>query len=115
MMKRYDFDCYAFYDDARLTETECEDGDYVLYSDYAALEEIAKEQGQTILRQHEALAALREAVAWERECCQDIRPLAAWGDLYVRHGEDYVDGVADDLRAIQDAARAAVDALVGEG
>ena len=61
------------------------------------------------------LAALREAVAWERECCQDIRPLAAWGDLYVRHGEDYVDSVAGDLREIQDAARAEVDRLMGEG
>lgn len=61
------------------------------------------------------LAELVEAVRWERECFQDIRPLVAWADLYVRHGEDYVDSVADDLRAIQAAARAAVDALVGEG
>ena len=76
-------------------------GSYVLHDDYAALE-----------ARH---SALREAVAWERECFQDIRPLVAWADLYVRHGEDYVDSVADDLRAIQAAARAAVDALVGEG
>ena len=60
------------------------------------------------------LAALREAVAWERECSQDIRPLVAWADLYVRHGEDYVDAVADDLCTIQDAARAEVDRLIGE-
>jgi hypothetical protein len=58
--------------------------------------------------------ALVEAVAWERECCQDIRPLVAWADLYVRHGEDYVDSVADDLRAIQDAARAEVDRILME-
>ena len=36
-VKRYDFDCYAFYDSARLTAQECDDGDYVLHSDYAAL------------------------------------------------------------------------------
>ena len=58
--------------------------------------------------------ALREAVAWERECCQDIRPLVAWAGVYVRHGEDYVDGVAEDLRATQDAARAEVDRLLKE-
>ena len=56
--------------------------------------------------------ALREAVAWERECCQDIRPLFAWSGLYLRHGEGYVDGVAEDLRAIQDAASAEVDRLL---
>ena len=37
-VKRYDFDCYAFYDSARLSVNECEDGDYVLHSDYAALD-----------------------------------------------------------------------------
>ena len=36
-VKRYDFDCYAFYDSARLDVQECEDGDYVLHTDYAAL------------------------------------------------------------------------------
>jgi hypothetical protein len=79
---------------------EAENGSFVLYSDYAAL-----------LARHNALV---EAVAWERECCQDIRPLVAWADLYVRHGEDYVDSVADDLRAIQDAARAEVDRILME-
>ena len=58
--------------------------------------------------------ALREAVAWERECCQDIRPLFAWSGLYLRHGEGYVDGVAEDLRSIQDAARAEVDRLIAD-
>ena len=48
-VKRYDFDCYAFYDSARLSVNECEDGDYVLHSDFAAL-----------LARHNAL---REAVA----------------------------------------------------
>ena len=62
----------------------------------------------------EKLEELREAVVWERECSQDIRPLVAWADLYVRHGEDYVDAVADDLRTIQDAARAEVDRLTAE-
>jgi hypothetical protein len=56
--------------------------------------------------------ALRDAVAWERECCQDIRPLVAWADLYARHGEDYVDAIAEALREIQDAARAEVDRLI---
>lgn len=99
-VKRYDFDCYAFYDSARLNINECEDGDYVLHSDYAAL-----------LARHNALV---EAVAWERECCQDIRPLVAWAGLYVLHGEDYVDAVAEALREIQDAARAEVDHLLQE-
>ena len=65
----------------------------------------------TLLTRHKALV---EAVAWERECCQDIRPLVAWSGLYLRHGEGYVDGVAEDLRAIQDAASAEVDRLLGE-
>ena len=97
-VKRYDFDCYAFYDSARLSVNECDDGDYVLYSDYAAL-----------LARHNALV---EAVAWERECCQDIRPLVAWAGLYVLHGEAYVDAVAEALREIQDAARAEVNRLI---
>lgn len=36
-VKRYDFDCYAFYDRARLNVNECADGDYVLHSDYESL------------------------------------------------------------------------------
>lgn len=36
-VKRYDFDCYAFYDSAKLSANECKDGDYVLHSDYATL------------------------------------------------------------------------------
>lgn len=79
---------------------EQSDGDYVLHSDYAAL-----------LARH---AAPVEAVAWERECCQDIRPLVAWAGLYVLHGEDYVDAVAEALREIQGAARAEVDRLLQE-
>ena len=63
----------------------------------------------SLLARHNALV---EAVAWERDCCQDIRPLFAWSGLYLRHGEGYVDGVAEDLRAIQDAARAEVDRLI---
>lgn len=49
-VKRYDFNCYAFYDSARLNVQECDDGDYVLYSDYASL-----------LARHNALV---EAVKW---------------------------------------------------
>ena len=52
-VKRYDFDCYAFYDSARLSVNECEDGDYVLHSDYDAL---LAERG----RLKEALAAMLE-------------------------------------------------------
>lgn len=73
-------------------------GSYVLHSDYAELER--------------RLAELVGAVGWERECCQDIRPLVAWAGLYVLHGEDYVDAVAEALREIQDAARAEVDRLI---
>ena len=65
----------------------------------------------TLLSRHNALV---EAVAWERECCQDIRPLVAWAGLYVLHGEDYVDAVAEALREIQDAARAEVDRLIAD-
>ena len=79
---------------------ESQDGKYVLHSDYT-----------TLLARHNALV---EAVAWERECCQDIRPLVAWAGLYVLHGEDYVDAVAEALRDIQDAARAEVDRLLEE-
>lgn len=86
-----------------------------LKAEYEWLKSCVKVRDEYIAKINIRLADLVEAVRWERECCQDIRPLAAWGDLYVRHGEDYVDGVADDLRAIQDAASAAVDALVGEG
>lgn len=86
-----------------------------LKAEYEWLKSCVKVRDEYIAKINIRLADLVEAVRWERECCQDIRPLAAWGDLYVRHGEDYVDGVADDLRAIQDAASAAVDALVEEG
>lgn len=72
-------------------------------------------QGEILARaaeEIERLRELREAVAWERECCQDIRPLVAWADLYARHGEYYVDAIADELREIQDAARKAVEELL---
>ena len=54
-VKRYDFDCYAFYDSARLSVNECEDGDYVLHSDYADL-----------LTSHTALVeAVKSVLEWE--------------------------------------------------
>ena len=68
-------------------------------------------ENKALLARHNALV---EAVAWERECCQDIRPLVAWAGLYVLHGEDYVDAVAEALREIQDAARAEVDRLIAD-
>ena len=54
-VKRYDFDCYAFYDSARLSVNECEDGDYVRHSDYATLE-----------TRHNALVdAVKSVLEWE--------------------------------------------------
>ena len=115
------------YDTGRGQDYECSSGRYVLHSDYAALlarhnalvEELRqckyeaevwkKKPAMNVQRKYDAL---REAVAWERECCQDIRPLVAWARLYVLHGEDYVDAVAEALREIQDAARADVDRLI---
>jgi hypothetical protein len=77
---------------------------------YDCGEVVTAGEHNALLARHNALV---EAVAWERECCQDIRPLVAWAGLYARHGEDYVDGVAEDLRAIQADARAEVDRLLG--
>ena len=37
-VNRYHVDCYAFYDSARLDVTKCDDGDYVLFEDYVALQ-----------------------------------------------------------------------------
>ena len=91
-VKRYNFDCYAFYDSARLNVQECDDGDYILYTDYAAL-----------LARHNAL---REAVAWEREC---IRQLDYVGKFWE---DDNVPG--RELILILDAARAGVDRFLQE-
>ena len=86
---RYDFDCYAFYDSARLSVNECEDGDYVHHSDYAALE-----------TRHNALV---EAVVWDRECQWFTyrRPMS-------------IDAMKELLRT-RYAARAEVDRLMEEG
>ena len=92
-VKRYDFDCYAFYDSARLTANECEDGDYVLYSDYAAL-----------LARHNAL---REAVEWERECEDLVNYLNA------KDSRVWLAQRSSWLRSIK-AARAEVDRLLKE-
>lgn len=89
-VKRYDFDCYAFYDSARLDVQECADGDYVLHSDYAAL-----------LVRHNAL---REAVEWERECIRQLDYVGKFWD------DDNVPG--RELIIILDAARAEVDRLI---
>jgi hypothetical protein len=90
IVKRYDFDCYAFYDSARLSVNECEDGDYVLYSDYAAL-----------LARHNALV---EAVAWMLEC--DACPLKNTTEAE-KHGFSAI-------WATRRAARAEVDRLLQE-
>lgn len=86
-VNRYDFDCYAFYDSARLDVQECEDGDYVLHSDYAAL-----------LARHNAL---RDAVAWEREC-----------DYLWEFGPVLSNIANDELLWSMKSARAEVDRLI---
>lgn len=80
-VKRYDFDCYAFYDSARLSVNECEDGDYVLHSDYAILEskfKIACAQNRALLEQRNSIlsrhTALVEAVTRLQKLDRD-RPL----------------------------------------
>ena len=78
---------------------------------YKGGEVVTADEHDALLARHNALV---EAVAWERECCQDNRPLVAWAGLYVLHGEDYVDAVAEALREIQDAARAEVDRLIAD-
>lgn len=88
-VKRYDFDGYVF------NVQECDDGDYVLYSDYAAL-----------LARHNAL---KEAVAWEREFDEVLVWLVQTG-RYPKAAADREVLFAEDA-----CARAAVDALVGEG
>ena len=88
-VKRYDFDCYAFYDSARLTVQECDDGDYVLHSDYTAL-----------LASHNAL---REAV----------KKYLHAHDIYGMRVA-YTFGTSDEANIIS-AARAEVDRLIGEG
>ena len=70
-----------------------DDGDYVLHSDYAAL-----------LVSHNAL---REAVAWERECIRQLDYVGKFWD------DGNVPGRA--LILILDAARAEVDRLLSEG
>lgn len=159
-VKRYDFDCYAFYDSARLSVNECEDGDYVIYSDYADLlarhnalvEAVHKAMDRTadcdkkqtddqiiadvaylkrLASDHfktsvdcgnrafaaeQKYDALREAVAWERECRDaNMGGVISYAThhLWLTHGEDYLDAIQDDYEAICDAARAELDRLAG--
>ena len=88
-VKRYDFDCYAFYDSARLDTQECDDGDYVLHSDYAA-----------IRARHNAL---KEAVAWERETYR-----------FWEFGRAYTLVANDEAMKTMFAARAEVDRILEE-
>ena len=89
-VKRYDFDCYAFYDSARLSVNECEDGDYVLHSEYAAL-----------LARHNAL---REAVEWERKAH------SAYNDACAEDGYGQLVWATENLTK----ARAEVDRLLND-
>ena len=89
-VKRYDFDCITsdYLLGASLDRAEVADGDYVLYSDYAAL-----------LARHNAL---REAVAKERKldalCKSEFEDEAKWKTAYL----------------LYESARAEVDRLMGE-
>ena len=80
-------------------------------------ENIIARQGRRIAELEQELAALREAVAWERECDavsrhDIIRRLYA---LYLKHGQEYTDSVLDEFAEIGRAARAEVDRLMGDG
>lgn len=96
MVRRFDVYCNGGWDGCTTYEDECKDGDYVSASDYDELVDAAR---------------------WERECeavsrHDIIRRLYA---LYLKHGQEYTDSVMEEFAAIGHAARAAVDALVGEG
>ena len=104
-VKRYDFDCYAFYDSARLDVQECEDGDYVLHSDYAATEEERDKLAHEVMRLvnineqlHERHTALREAVKVLRNLECGIPEM----------------GMLGAHKVIIEAARAEVDRLLSE-
>lgn len=82
------------YDATRYVEMrEYSQGNYVLHSDYAAL-----------LASHNAL---REAVAWERECREYHNLAAAWDELLSTDAY-----CPDELTASLKAARAEVDRLI---
>ena len=109
-VKRYDFDCYAFYDSARLDVQECEDGDYVLHSDYAAL-----------LARHNALVEAKQTIS---ECLQDTAfrngVKAGWNAAFIKDNTEaerkYAQLMADNdgrLASLK-AARAEVDRLLQE-
>ena len=53
-VNRYRVDCYAFYGVAHLDVTKCDDGDYVLFEDYVALQ----------ARVQKLEAALRKIADW---------------------------------------------------
>ena len=100
------------------------DGDYVLHSDYSAIEEERDKLAQEIMRLvnmneqlHECLAAIVDAVAWEREC-RDANMGGVFSyathHLWLTHGEDYLDAIQEDYEAICDAASAEVDRLLEE-
>jgi hypothetical protein len=64
------------------------------------------------------LVELQEAVRWERECAMPNMAgvISKYTHhLYMRHGQDYLDEIQEEYDAMIDCARAAVDALVGEG
>lgn len=128
-VKRYDFDCYAFYDSARLNVQECDDGDYVLHSDYAALEarhnalreefEDVKDHNQYLeacledrnaemMRHVRMYEDLCDAVAWEREFDEVLVWLVRTG----RYPRDMASRY--DLANERECARAEVDRLLQE-
>lgn len=105
-VKRY---TYGF---GLLVETEGH-GTYVLNSDYAALEarhNALRHNTKVIINAYrenrKELDALREAVAWERECIRQLDYVGKFWD------DDNVPG--RELIMILDAARAEVDRLLEE-
>ena len=84
-VRRFDVYCNGGWDGCTTYEDDCDNGDYVTFADYAAL-----------LARHNAL---REAVAWERECSEVIWPA-------------YRSSAYMELIDTKNAARAEVDRLI---
>ena len=89
-VRRFDVYCNGGWDGCTTYEDDCDNGDYVTFADYAAL-----------LARHDAL---RDAVAWEREC----RDVEAWMNT-----RPWSRGDAEIWASLY-AARAEVDRLIKE-
>ena len=110
-VKRYVLDESALTGGMEMFEDD--DGDYILHSDYATIEEERDKLAREVMRLvnineqlHDRHNALREAVAWERECIRQLDYVGKFWD------DDNVPG--RELIMILDAARAEVDRLLSE-